>query len=168
MSTPVDFDVMRRLGVMRRDLIPLITDIRPPYGREYWLTDDMMPKNKNGELKPALSVSVVGQVFFGHSGDWLRRMHKLGDVFIDGKLFEPKRTKVGDRYYTLADVERLAEALLQSGKIDGMQFIAAIHLVRWVAFQYGILTGADMVVGMPFNDRSAEGEREMSPDEIGK
>lgn len=163
----IDFDVMRRLGVARRDLIPLITDIRPPYGRDHWLSDDKMPKNKNDVVKPMLSVSVVGQVFFGHSGDWLRRLHKLGDVKLDGRLFEPKRTDAGDRYYTLADVERLAEALLQSGKIDGMQYIAAIHILRWVAFQYGVLSAADMVVGMPFNERSGN-EREMSPDEMGK
>jgi hypothetical protein len=161
----IEYEVMRRFGIAKRDIIPTIGDIRPPYGRDHWLTDDMMPTNKNKVVKPRLSVSVVGEVFFGHSGDWLRRMHKIGDVRLDGEPFEPKRTEVGDRYYTLADVERLAEALLQSDKIDGMQYIAAIHVLRWVAFQYGILSAADMVVGMPLNERA---EREMSPDEMGR
>ena len=117
----------------------------PPGGRRFWLYDSMLPTNRLGEPKPKFSIATVAEVFFGRSPDWLRWAGKKNnDVFmVDDQPLEIKRTEAGNREYTLVDIERLANALLQMGKIDGTKFAVAIGIVRLMAYQYGVFTDMD-------------------------
>jgi hypothetical protein len=119
--------------------------VATPAGK-YWFYDEMFPVDKNGRQVPSFSVQEVSKFFFGRNPDWLRwryrsdeRTLKSGEVrgehahgffVLDGEPLEPKRTKTGYRYYSLADVERMAHALAQNGALDGMQLANIIALVR--------------------------------------
>lgn len=123
--------------------------INPPSGKRYWFDASVMPKDKRGEVKPVFRVAEVARTFFGKSSDWLRLLIKehaaRGQVFVlDGKDLITHRTDTGNRIYNLADIELMAHALLQSGKIDVRQFITTLNILRWVAYSYQILTDRDM------------------------
>lgn len=129
----------------------LTMDINPPGGRMFWLEDEMLPSGRQGQVKPVFRISEVAKVFFARSADWLRWLgtqHDAdGGIFeLDGRELTIKRTETGNRTYTLVDVERLAHALLQHGRIDGQQFVACINLIRWMAYSYKILKEEDMAV----------------------
>lgn len=128
-----------------------IVEVTPP-GRRFWLEDKDMPRNRKNAIKPTFRISEVGRFFFARSADWMRWLDGLATVdephgvfTLDGKPLQIKRTASGSRVYTLADIERLAHALLEHDKIDGRQFAATIALVKWSAFNYGVLTDADMM-----------------------
>ncbi len=132
----------------------LTTHITPPGGREYWLTDDMMPTTRLNEVKPSFKIAEVAMVFFARSADWLRwlgaQQEKEGGVLeLKGKPLEVQRTTAGSRTYTLVDVERLAHALLENHKIDGTQFLTTINIIRWMAYNYRILSERDMMSTSP-------------------
>ena len=132
------------------DLGALVMDVsRPPGGRRFWLTDDMLPKGRRGQVKPSFKITEVTKVFFARSADWLRWIEQddqSGQVFsIAGEPLEIKRTETGNRSYTLVDVERLAHALLEHRKITVDQFIAAINIILWMGYSYGILTTQDIL-----------------------
>lgn len=135
-----------QVGMMPVGAGTFVVDVAPPDGRRFWLTDEMLPRGRNGKLKTAYRISEMTKFFFGRSPDWMRWLdgRPEGVFKIDGAELIIKRTEAGSRYFTLADVERLAHALLEHGRIDGQQFISTISLVKWVAFSYGILTAADM------------------------
>lgn len=128
------------------------THLDPPGGRRFWLYDSMLPEGRKGQVKPTFTITQVAKIFFARSADWLRWLgaqhEKEGGIFeLDGEELVIKRTESGNRVYTLVDVERLAHALLQHHKISGIQFSTTIGLVRLMAFQYGILTDADVSEG---------------------
>lgn len=127
-----------------------VVEVTPP-GRRFWLNDDDMPRNRKNQIKPTFRISEVARFFFARSADWMRWLDGLADaespygVFtLDGKPLQAKRTDSGSRTYTLADIERMAHALLEHGRIDGRQFIATIALVKWQAYNYGVLKDVDM------------------------
>jgi hypothetical protein len=127
----------------------------------FCVDDSMWEPDKNGLPTPHFSVQEVSKVFFGNGPDWLRwRMrpddkriknketgvvtikkgkYPEGYLILDGQKIEPKRTDAGARYFTLADVERMAHALAQGGHIDGAQLTNVIVLVKTVAKTYGVL-----------------------------
>lgn len=129
------------------------------FGR-FVVDDSMFRPDKDGLLFPHFSVQEVAKTFFGNGPDWLRwRMrpddkrvkqpdgsvlvvkgkYPEGYFILDGKKIEPKRTDAGARYFTLADVERMAHALAQGGHIDGAQLQNIVVLVKTLAKVYGAL-----------------------------
>lgn len=147
----MDREGARRVGeALMLDPSALTMDVSPPDGRSFWLYESMLPSDRRGQIKPTFRISEVAQFFFARSPDWMRWLGNLHDreapIFeLDGQPLEIKRTESGNRVYNLVDVERLAHALIQHGKIDGQQFMITINLVRWVAVGYRILTVEDLV-----------------------
>jgi hypothetical protein len=117
---------------------------------------------------PRFSVSEASKFFFGNGPDWLRwRMrpddHKTrgpdgkflrnddgsfvmvpgnfpeGFFVLDGIPIQPKRSEAGARYFTLADIERMATALAQNGFMDGTQLTNVMVLVKTCARIYGYI-----------------------------
>lgn len=138
-----------------------------PEGQRFWTDDSMFAEDKKGLPNPHFSVQEVSKVFFGNGADWLRwRMRpddkkvkgedgeylrnedgsyvmEKGDYpdgyfVLDGEPMTFKRTKAGSRYFTLADIERMAHALAQGGHIDGAQLTNIVVVVKTVAKIYGI------------------------------
>lgn len=136
-----------------------------PEGKRFITDDSMFKPDKDGRLSPHFSVLEVAKVFFGCGPDWFRwRMrpddHKVkgpdgkylrnpdgtfvmekgdypeGYFVLDGEKIEPKRTEAGARYFTLADVERMAHALAQGGQIDGAQLTNTVMMVKACAKIY--------------------------------
>lgn len=117
-----------------------------PQGRDFWLDDSMFATDRKGLPIPHFSVQSVAQVFFGNGPDWLRwrmrgdpengRPH--GYFLLNGVPLEFKRTDAGARYFTLADVERMATALCQEGGIDGLQLSNITMLVKYCARVNGV------------------------------
>lgn len=107
----------------------------PETGREFFLWDSMCPLNTEGQPLPAYTVQEAAKVFFGRGPDWLRwryrpaREYPHGYFVLDDVILEPKRTDTGNRYYTLADIERMAHALAENNAIDGEQLSVIIQLV---------------------------------------
>lgn len=89
--------------------------------------------------KPNFSVDEVAKVFFGKGPDWLRWRHGRGDFVLDGVIYEPPRTAAGHRYYTLADIERLATALTQQGSMDAALLQRISIQVKLIAQTYGLV-----------------------------
>jgi hypothetical protein len=167
----MDREGMRRVEqAVTPDLMAL--DVTPPDGRRFWLSDSMLPEGRRGQIKPTFTITQVAKVFFARSADWLRwlgtKQNAEGGVFeLDGQALEIKRTESGNRVYTLVDVERLAHALLEHGKIDGVQFTTAINILRLMAYQYKILTDQDMTPRPAAGQLPIEGiDRQIN--EIGK
>lgn len=130
-----------------------------PQGRRFWTDDSMFHPDKDGRLSPNFSVQVVSEVFFGNGPDWLRwRMrpddkkeeqpdgtfevvkgkYPHGYFVLDGEPMQFKRTKAGARYFTLADIERMAHALAQGGHIDGAQLALVVQMVKICSKIHGI------------------------------
>lgn len=148
-----------------------VVDVSPPDGRQFWLYDDMMPTNRKGEVKPVFSIAQIAKIFFARSADWVRWLSNQGHkndgevVFVlDGKALETKRTESGSRFYTLADVERVAHALVEHHRIDGEQFVAAIQIMLWMAYSYSILGMDDIVPPTEWTQGTIE-EIEPTPEE---
>jgi hypothetical protein len=117
-----------------------------PPGRRFWITDAMMTTTgKRGEPRPWFSTHTVATVFIGRSAAWLRvRMRSTeefrdSELVLDGVPLDIHRSATGDRQFSLADIERTAHALRESGSIDDERFICMIMQVVWVARQYGLL-----------------------------
>lgn len=134
-------------------------DIALPEGRRFWTEPEMFPVttkiNKFGKEEevlpePSFTVQEVAKFFFGKGPDWLRwrarpnkTTHPKGYFVLDGKVLEPSRTQAGFRYYTLADVERMAHALAQTGAIDGQALVHAVVMVKHCALINDIDLGVD-------------------------
>lgn len=132
-------------------------DLLMPADRRFWTSDEMFPVDKEDLPVPHFSVQEVSKVFFGKGADWLRwRMRpeterknkKTGEVapgrypegyfLLDGKPLEFKRTPAGARYFTLADIEKMAHALAQGGHIDGAQLANIVVLVKVCSKIHGV------------------------------
>lgn len=133
--------------------------LNPPWEGRFFTHDSMFRPDKNGRLYPHFSVQEVSKFFFGNGPDWFRwRMrpddkkivnedgtttivkgkYPDGYFILDGKKIEPKRTPAGARYFTLADIERMAHALAQGGHIDGAELTNIVVLVKTCAKVYGV------------------------------
>jgi hypothetical protein len=121
-----------------------IQDI-PPVGR-FILDDSMFVRDeKTGMELPHFNIQSVAMVFFGHKAEWLRWLYRpkgekypYGRLVLDGEPLIPKRNQHQARYYTLADVERMAHALTQCGVLNGLQLLDTIMVIRHVSLLYGI------------------------------
>lgn len=132
-----------------------------PEGRRFWLDDSMFPLDKKGKPIPTFKAKEVAEVFFGKSVDWLRwRMrsndkrvkdpatgrtkvikgdHPDGFFLLDGDPMDFKRTDPGARFFTLADIERMAHALAQGQHIDGQTLTYTIRMVVTCARLHGVV-----------------------------
>ncbi len=92
---------------------------------------------------PAYTVAEAAKMFFAKSPDWIRWLakktdkHPDGFFVLDGVPLVEHRTDQNFRYYTLADIERMAHALAQNGAIDGGTLTAVISLVKASCRLYG-------------------------------
>lgn len=134
-------------------------ELLAPEGKQFWFDDAMFETDRSGMPYPNFKAKEVATIFFGRSVDWLRwRMrpndrrvvdketgeskvvpgdHPDGYFVLDGKPLEFKRTGPNARYFTLADIEKMAHALAQGGHIDG----ATLTLVVRMAVTCGRLHG---------------------------
>jgi hypothetical protein len=135
-------------------------DLLPP-GRRFWLDDSMFAfDEKTQMIIPHFSVQETAKVFFGKGPDWLRwrmRPDKPNDVgnqrfpegyfLLDGEPMDFKRKPTSRRgrsddntarYFTLADIERMAHALTQVGAMDGVRLANIVMMVRTCARLYGV------------------------------
>lgn len=128
-------------------LIEALADNLTPPDRDFWVYDSMLTPDDDGVLQPSYSVKEVSRFFFGKkSGEWLRWRQRPnppkyphGYFVLDGEPIVPKRTEADFRYFTLADVERMAHAAAQQGGIDSRRLITIIMLVKWTARLWGII-----------------------------
>jgi hypothetical protein len=117
----------------------------PESGLSFYLWDDMFPTNETGRPKPSFGAQEAAKIFFGKGADWLRWRYRPATEHPDGyfvlgdKILEPKRTESGQRYYTLADIERMAHALAQNDAIDGRQVMSTIAVALFIARVYAIV-----------------------------
>jgi hypothetical protein len=114
-------------------------------GRRFWLTEEMIPRGKNGASRPWFSTHTVATVFIGRSAAWLRVRMRQGEewpdseLVLDGQPLDIHRSPTGDRQFSLRDIEMTAHALRESGSIDDERFTCMIEMVIWCARQNGML-----------------------------
>lgn len=107
----------------------------PHSDREFFLWDNMFTRTEDGLPLPNYTVQETAKVFFGKGSDWLRWRYRPATHFpdgyfvLDGVVLRPKRTESGNRYYTLADIERMAHALVENNAIDGEHLLIIIHML---------------------------------------
>jgi hypothetical protein len=113
----------------------LVPQEDPESGRVFFLWDSMFTRTEDGLPLPNYTVQETAKVFFGRGPDWLRWRYRPANNYPKGyfvlgeTILEPKRTEKGNRYYTLADIERMAHALVQNNAIDGEQLSIILQLV---------------------------------------
>lgn len=104
-------------------------------GIAFFMWDSMSPKDSSGMLLPNYSVQEAAKLFFGRSADWLRWRYRKatnrphGYFVLNDVVLQPKRTEAGSRYYTLADIERMAYALVENYAIDPEQLYLILQTV---------------------------------------
>lgn len=117
----------------------------PGSDRMFFMWDHMFELNEPGQPLPAYTVQETAKLFFGMGPDWLRWRYRPAKSFpqgyfvLDDVVLEPKRTSTGNRYYTLADVERMAHALVENGAIDGAKFSIILQLVLLQAVLHRVI-----------------------------
>jgi hypothetical protein len=98
----------------------------------------------------------LAKVFFDRSKDWIRWLHRdapnydEGHFVLDGDVLQPKRSRANYRVYSLADIERLALALHQDGRLSDEDLTEIIGVVIFVAVRYKILSlsqGQEVLAG---------------------
>jgi len=140
-----------------KPLVIANTDLlNPPSGR-FWFFDEQFPKDhkdlyekddKKGRPIPNYSPGEVAKFFFGKTAQWLRwryesdagiskvtgeklpGRHPNGFFVLDGIPLQPKVSPQGQRYYTIADIERMAHALAQNGVINGVELSEIIQMLQ--------------------------------------
>lgn len=123
----------------------LVPQEDPESGRVFFLWDSMFIRTEDGILLPNYTVQETAKVFFGRGPDWLRWRYRPATHYPQGyfvlgdTILEPKRTEKGNRYYTLADIERMAHALVQNNAIDGEQLSIILQLVLLQARVHGVI-----------------------------
>lgn len=88
--------------------------------------------------QPRLTTKEVATIFFARSPHWLRALERMwpkgqGPARVG-------RTEAGARAYTLADIEAIAHAAAQAGRIDMKRLRAIIAALASVAAIWGIPT----------------------------
>lgn len=117
----------------------------PESDREFFMWDHMFAQNESGQPLPAYTVQETAKLFFGKGPDWLRWRYRpanhypQGYFVLDDIVLEPKRTETGNRYYTLADIERMAHALVENGAIDGTKFSIVLQLILLQAVMHRVI-----------------------------
>ncbi len=117
----------------------------PRSGREFFMWDSMFDQNVQGQPLPAYTVQETAKLFFGKGPDWLRWRYRSATHFpkgyfvLDGVILEPKRTESDNRYYTLADIERMAHALVENGAIDGTRFSLILQIILLEAVLHRVI-----------------------------
>lgn len=130
-------DIARSLGIVPK--------MDPESGRSFYLWDDMFPMSETGRPIPNFGTQETSKIFFAKGPDWLRwRYHPAADFpdgyfVLDGTILEPKRSNSDQRYYSLADIERMAHALAQNGAIDGERLMSIISLTLLSAHLYEVI-----------------------------
>lgn len=117
----------------------------PVTDRDFFMWDSMFPQNEEGHPLPTYTVQEASKLFFGMGPDWLRWRYRPGRAFpkgyfvLNGVILEPKRTETGNRYYTLADIERMAHALVENHAIDGAKFAIILQLILLEAVLHRVI-----------------------------
>lgn len=101
-----------------------------------WTTPEMYDPDRK---RPAFTVQVVAEVFFGMSGPWLRKHQRQSSESVDLGKVEPLRTEAKYHSYRLWDIERMAHAFASHQVIDGVHLERVVTMVRIVAQLYGYL-----------------------------
>lgn len=122
------------------------------------LDDSMFETDKHDRLAPNFAVQETATTFFGRSPDWLRWRYRADDpkpkgtkprfpngyFVLDDEVLEPKTTPSGARYYTLADIEKMAYSLLDNEVLDQTQLACVLNIVYANAYLHGVTT--DVVI----------------------
>lgn len=118
----------------------------PKLGMSFFLWDNMFPTAGSGMPRPVYTVQETAKLFFGKGSDWLRWRYRPaephyphGYFVLNGVQLEPKRTEKGNRYYTLADIERMAYALVENNAIDPEHLSVVLQLVLLQARLYRVI-----------------------------
>lgn len=109
----------------------------PKLGYKLYMWDTMFPRDDKDFPLLRYTVQETAKLFFGRTSDWLRWRyrptesgdHPNGYFVLNGVVLEPKRTEAGNRYYTLADIERMAYALVENSAIDPEQLFLIIQTI---------------------------------------
>lgn len=114
------------------------------FDRDFFLWDDMFSWDENNQPNPSYAVQEAAKMFFARGSWWLRWKYRpesypKGSFLLNGVSVVPKRTSRGNRYYTLADIERMAHSLAEQGSIGGEKLAQIITLLLVQAAMYGIL-----------------------------
>jgi hypothetical protein len=128
---------------------PLIiadTNLLPlPDGQRFYLDDSMFSVDRRGRSLPYFTIAEAAKMFFGQTVEWMRWRIREGYFMLD---LDGKRVAVGDkrdeitgfRYFTLADIEKMAHALGQvTGGFNGQQVSRTVLLAKTCAEVYGYL-----------------------------
>lgn len=123
----------------------------PGGGRSFLLDDAMFEVDKDGMPVPHFSVQETAKAFFGRSSDWLRWRYRAdkprkgstsvfpqGYFVLDGEPIDAKFSDKGARYYTLADIERMAYALAQNGVLDHEALDNVLSIVKANAMLHNV------------------------------
>lgn len=115
----------------------------PILDQHFWIWDDLFSYDENNKPNPSLSVQECAK-FFARGPWWLRWKYRKtpespqGGFVLNGIEIVPKRTDRGNRYYTLADVERMAHALAKSRAISGEKLAQVMTLLLIQGAMYGV------------------------------
>jgi hypothetical protein len=102
-------------------------------------------------LTPNFAVQETATTFFGRSPDWLRWRYRADDpkrskvrfpngyFVLDDEVLDPKTTPSGARYYTLADIEKMAYALHDNAVLDGTQLACVLNIIYANAYLHEII-----------------------------
>lgn len=113
------------------------------FDRNFFLWDDMFSYDENNKPHPTFAVQEAAKMFFARGSWWLRWKYRRedypdGPFLLNGVAIEAKRHGNGSRYYTLADIERMAWSLADQGSINGEKLTQIITLVLVQASMYGV------------------------------
>lgn len=106
----------------------VVTDSRLPMDR--FIMEGIDPD------KPLFSISEIAKVFFGRGPHWARWRDKSGDFQFEGERVG-RRTDSNARYYTLADIEKIAHGLADEKHITAADLHNALVIVQAIARQWG-------------------------------
>jgi hypothetical protein len=119
--------------------------LSPPGGARFWISEEKLRYTETGDPRPAFSTAVVATAFFGRSSAWLRVKMRpsescpYGELVLDGKPLEIRRSDADDRRFSLLDIERAAHALRQVGAIDDKRLSAVLASVVACAVAYSMM-----------------------------
>lgn len=108
----------------------------PRSGGLLWTTPEMYDPVKK---RPAFTMQVVAEVFFGMSASWLRKHQRQSNDSVDFGKVEPLRTEFKYHLYRLYDIERIAHVFAEHKVIDGHHLARVVDMVRLVGQLYNYL-----------------------------
>ena len=114
------------------------------FNRSFWLWDHYFSYDQDGKPHPCFSVQETAKTFFARGSWWLRDKYRRSDAWphgplvLNGILLEPKRLETGSRYYTLADIERMAHAMAENRVISGEKLAQVVTMLLIHSVQHGV------------------------------